>query len=137
MTIINMTMTITMTLFHLDIYKKKSMYLNEYEQFKVDVMATTLCSHNSALFNVRSRLKAKLGWGGVEWVCLQRPTPCISSLPVDSLPVDSPPCSRLSFSRFSPKCAHSQKRLMVGLLLHVSQNTCIAKVDASQNTVIL
>ena len=60
-------------------------------------MATTFCSHNSALFNVRSILKANngevVGWS---MLCLQRPTPCAPSLPVDTAPVDSPPVCSLT-----------------------------------------
>ena len=83
---------------------------------------TTLCPHNSALFNVRSRLKPKNGGGGL---C------CASSAPVLVFPPSQSTLPQLLL----PQCAHSHKRLKVGLLL--SQNTCIATVDTNHNTVRL
>ena len=95
-------------------------------------MATTLCSHNSALFNVRSRLKAKLGWGGL---CCASSAPLLTFPPSQSTPSQSTLPQSTLLQSILPQCAHSHKRLMVGLLL--SQITCISKVDPSQNTVLL
>ena len=97
-------------------------------------MATTLCSHNSALFNVRSKLKAKIG-GGVGWsmLCLQRPTPYIPSFSVDSLLVDSPPVDSPSLNS-PPVCSLTQEinGWFVAILKYM-----YSQVDASQNSVLL
>ena len=89
-------------------------------------MATTLCS-------VRSRLKAKTGGGGWCMLCLQRPTPCILSLPVDSLPVDSPLVNSPSVDS-PPVCLLTQEinGWFVAILKYM-----YTQVDASQNSVLL
>ena len=91
-------------------------------------MATTLCSHNSALFNVRSRLKTKIGGGWGE-VC------CASSVPLLVFPPSqsSFPQSTLPLS-ILPQCVHSHKRLINGWFVAILKYM-YSQVDASQNSV--